>query len=141
MDVRLPVIFLALLASGAAVAQTLEVELKGVQHDRGALRVALYAEADGFLKPDRAYAAEQRPASPGSVVFEFEVTPGRYAVLAYHDEDGNGQLNRRLGMFPTEGYGLSNNPRVMGPPTYEASAFDVAGDSGDVVRIGIDLRY
>jgi len=60
--------------------------------------------------------------------------------MAYHDEDGNGELNRRFGMFPTEAYGLSNNPSVSGPPAFEDSAFEVAGDAG-TARISIDIRY
>jgi hypothetical protein len=33
-------------------------------------------------------------------------------------------LKLHLSIFPIEGYGLSNNPKVMGPPKYEDSAFD-----------------
>ncbi|HQV08551.1 MAG TPA: DUF2141 domain-containing protein [Thauera sp.] len=43
-------------------------------------------------------------------------------------------------MFPTEAYGLSNNPSVSGPPAFEDSAFEVAGDAG-TARISIDIRY
>ncbi|MGV0975151.1 MAG: DUF2141 domain-containing protein [Azonexus sp.] len=38
----------------------------------------------------------------------------------------NGKFDLRFGMFPTEGYGHSNNPKVMGPPKFADSAFDVA---------------
>jgi len=47
--------------------------------------------------------------------------------MAYHDADLNGKFDLRFGMFPTAGYGLSNNPKVMGPPKFADSAFDVAG--------------
>ena len=60
--------------------------------------------------------------------------------MAYHDEDGNGELNRRFGMFPTEGYGLSNNPSVSGPPAFEDSAFEFAAGAG-TVGINIAIRY
>jgi uncharacterized protein (DUF2141 family) len=68
------------------------------------------------------------PAAKGEARVTFDgLAPGRYALMAYHDENADGKLNLRLGMFPTEGYALSNNPRVMGPPKFADSAFEVAG--------------
>ena len=60
-----------------------------------------------------------------------------YAALAYHDEDGNGILNKRFGMIPTEGYALSNDPEVIGPPSFESSDFEVLGDAD----INLTMRY
>lgn len=126
--------------SGPALADTaLQVNLTGVQHDKGAIRIGLYAEPDTFRKEEKAAAVVQIPATVGTVVARFDaLPPGRYAIMAYHDEDGNGALNRRLGMFPTEGYGLSNNPVVLGPPSFADSAFDVGTDAQ---AINIELRY
>lgn len=128
------------LCAGACLAgQPLEVSLAGVQHDRGAIRVGLYADPKTFRKEAQAFAVLQTPAEQGTVAVRFDdVPPGRYAIMAYHDEDGNGELSRRFGMFPSEGYGLSNNPQVMGPPAFEDSAFEIA-DAPQTVRI--DLRY
>lgn len=130
----------AVLGSAAAhAAAPLEVQLTGVQHERGAIRVGLYADDKTFRKEAQALAVQQVAATPGNVVVRFdELAPGRYAIMAYHDEDGNGEMNRRLGMFPTEGYGLSNNPKVMGPPAFEDSAFE-ASDSARTITI--ELRY
>ena len=67
-----------------------------------------------------------------------QAAPGRYAIMAYHDENSDGKLNLRLGMFPTEGYGLSNNPKVFGPPKFADSAFDLKGDEATVE---IEISY
>ena len=124
-----------------AQASALEVSLTGIQHERGSLRVGLYSEPKTFRKEAQAVAIQQVPASAGTVTVSFgALPPGRYAIMAYHDEDGNGELNRRFGMFPTEGYGLSNNPTVSGPPAFADSAFEVAAGAG-TTRISIDLRY
>jgi uncharacterized protein (DUF2141 family) len=58
--------------------------------------------------------------------------------MAYHDADSDGKLGLRFGMFPTEGYGLSNNPKVMGPPKFADSAFDLTGPE---TSIEIKLSY
>jgi uncharacterized protein (DUF2141 family) len=131
-----------LLASPPALAdgQTLEVELLGIQHERGALRIGLYSEPKTFRKEAQALAIQQIPARAGNASVRFTDLPaGRYAIMAYHDEDGNGELNRRFGMFPTEGYALSNNPTVMGPPSFEDSAFEVV--EGGENRVRMEIRY
>ena len=45
-----------------------------------------------------------------TLVFE-NVPPGRYAVLAYHDENDNGEMDRRFGMIPTEATACRTIPR------------------------------
>ncbi|MGQ5488797.1 DUF2141 domain-containing protein [Thauera sp. ZXT1-4] len=129
----------ALGCSTAHAAAPLEVQLTGVQHARGAIRVGLYADDKTFRKEAQALALQQVPATPGNVVVRFDdLAPSRYAIMAYHDEDGNGEMNRRFGMFPTEGYGLSNNPQVVGPPAFADSAFE-AGEKAHTITI--ELRY
>ncbi|MFT3757673.1 DUF2141 domain-containing protein [Thauera sp.] len=137
------VLLLSTSIAGAALAQDarLDVQLVGIQHERGSIRVGLYAEPKTFRKEAQALAVQQAPAAAGTVRVSFEkLPPGRYAIMAYHDEDGNGELNRRFGMFPTEGYGLSNNPTVSGPPAFDDSAFELSAET-KAKEISIDVRY
>lgn len=117
-----------LLAAAAAQADEarLVVTIKEIRDATGNLRISLYGDADSFRKEDRALKVVSLPAAKGETRVTFDgIAPGRYALMAYHDENADGKLNLRLGMFPTEGYALSNNPRVMGPPKFADSAFDV----------------
>ena len=128
--------------SGAAIAeaQPMTVRLNGIEHDGGTVRVALFSDPKTFRKADQAFAAQEVKASAGTVTVVFDDVPaGQYAVMAYHDENGNGQLDLRFGMIPIEGYGLSNNPKVMGPPAFKDSQFEVSGDQPS--SIDIDIRY
>lgn len=125
-------------ASGAAAAD-LTVAVTGVREAKETVRVALYADAESFRHEPKALQVLSVPAREGTVTAVFHDVPaGRYAVLAYHDEDGNQKLNLFLGMFPAEGWGLSNDPSVFGPPRFDASAFDLpeAGTS-----ISVPLHY
>ena len=143
MTSHLLAFLLSASAVGTALAQqtTLDVDLTGIQHANGTVRVGLYQDPKTFRKEAHALAVQQVAAATGMVTVSFAaLPPGRYAVMAYHDEDGNGELNRRFGMFPTEGYGLSNNPTVSGPPAFEDSAFEVPSAAG-AARISIDIRY
>lgn len=130
----------ALLAGPAVHAAEVQVVVRHIAHDRGAVKVALYASPETFRKEDKALAVRSLPAVAGELTFPFDgLAPGRYAVVAYHDENGDGQMDRFLGMIPTEGWGLSNNPEVSGPPAFDPSAFDVA--DGAPARTVIDLTY
>lgn len=124
-----PLLATALLfAATAAIAQDakLTVTVKEIRDATGNVRISLYNEADGFRKEDRALKLAIIPAVRGDATVEFAgLPPGRYALMAYHDENADGKLNLRLGMFPTEGYALSNAPKVMGPPKFADSAFEV----------------
>lgn len=128
MNLRPFLLSLVVSASSAwpVLAGDLTVTLVGIAHDKGGIRVGLYDRADTFRKEDKAVAVLAGPAVPGrSTVVFADVAAGRYAVMAYHDEDGDGGLDRFMGMIPTEGYALSNDPEVSGPPAFDECAFDV----------------
>lgn len=126
--------------TGPAVAGEMQVTVQSIAHDKGGVRIAIYSGAETFRKEDRAVLVRTLPAKPGEAVETIAgLAAGRYAVIVYHDENGNGEMDRWLGMIPTEGYGLSNNPDVSGPPRFEECAFDVS-DSAPT-RTEIRLRY
>ncbi len=58
--------------------------------------------------------------------------PGTYAVRLMHDENDNGKLDRNLVGMPTEGYGFSNNPRVMRAATFEEASFELPQEGADI---------
>lgn len=132
-------LFAALLTRfDAAYAQesVLLVQLQGIRDEQGDVRVLLFADPATFPKEDKALRSTSLPARSGQISIRFDaLPPGQYAIMAYHDENADQRLNRRFGMFPTEGYGLSNHPKVMGPPRFADSAFEVAGP-----ETAIDIR-
>lgn len=119
------------------IAGDLEVRIEAVRDAAGGLKVMLFDREDGFRKEDKALRVLALPAAAGTVTGRFQGLPaGRYAVVAYHDENGDGKLNLRFGMFPKEGYGLSNNPKVSGPPKFKDAAFDIGdGENHIVIRL------
>lgn len=121
---------LLLLAGGAVQAAKVDVALGGARVQTGQFQIAL-VDVDGYdgkAKPlaGRVLAPE---GDTTRVVFD-DIAPGRYAVMVTHDENGNGKFDTNIVGMPTEGYGFSNNPRVMRKPTFDEAAFDVA--DGDV---------
>ncbi|WP_024888710.1 MULTISPECIES: DUF2141 domain-containing protein [Luteimonas] len=130
----------AVLAAAAALAPAaaaeVAVNLHGARTAEGRLQVAL-VDAAGYAG-DAAPVAARELAPTGEVTqlaFE-DVAPGRYAVMAIHDENGNGRLDANLAGVPVEGYGFSRNPRVMRRPTFDEAAFEL-GEDGVVLDIAI----
>jgi uncharacterized protein (DUF2141 family) len=126
-----------MLCLAGAEAASLTVVLDGARPGGGALTVLLFDRADGFPKETRA--AQRHVLPPGKTSLALDnLPPGQYAVMAYHDEDGNGELSRFLGMIPKEGWGLSNNPEVSGKPAFRDAAVTVP-ESGAAATLR--LRY
>jgi uncharacterized protein (DUF2141 family) len=73
---------------------------------------------------------EMSPISDTSCTFTFnDLTPGKYAIRYYHDENINGKMDTNLVGKPTEGYGFSNNViGKTGPPKFEKWLFDIKSD-------------
>jgi uncharacterized protein (DUF2141 family) len=122
------------LASGPAQpSETIDITvvIENLRSSSGDVRVALWSRADGFTDPDAAVAEAGQKAHEGQVAFTFKgLTPGRYAIASFHDENGNGSFDRTFLGLPKEGLGFSNGARIfLGPPTFDAAAVEVAAAS------------
>ncbi len=123
-----------------AKAADLVVTITDVRPGAGNIRVALYSDPNSFRDESHAFrvASATADASTVNVVFQ-DIPNGSYAALAYHDANDNKKLDLSLGMFPTEAWGLSNDPKVLfGPPRFGPSSFYV-GDGK--TSIAIVLHY
>jgi uncharacterized protein (DUF2141 family) len=139
MFARLALLAAVLLVVAPARAGDLRLTIDGVRSDAGALMIGLYSTREGYEvaldrsaepgrlnDPVRLIGVALR-ATPGAhtVVFA-DLPPGRYAVIAFHDENDDGRMNKRMAV-PTEGYGFSNNAQgFLKPPSFEAAAVAVA---------------
>jgi uncharacterized protein (DUF2141 family) len=56
--------------------------------------------------------------------------------MVFHDENGNGKLDRNMVGIPKEGYGASNNPaKKMRAPTFDEAKFSVNSDQTVEVKL------
>jgi len=123
-------LLLALVAlPPAADAATLVVELSGVENDHGLVRVAV-CTPETFTTKHCPFSAAVA-ARAGAVTVSVEgIPPGRYAVQAYHDEDGNGRVRPGLFGIPAEAIGFSRDAPVrLAAPRFEDAAIAIAEPS------------
>ena len=118
------------------------IEIRDVRSADGQVYVAVHGPASKATFPsgEGAVAGDRQPAQVGTMRFVVnDLSPGRYAVTAFHDENDNGDLDTNLVGMPTEGYGFSNDARAtFGPPKFEAAAVTV-GDASEVAVL--TLQY
>ena len=112
-----------LLCAGAATAATVEVRVAGVTA-KGKVSVAVCDRAR-FLK-QCAHSASAPAQAGETTVLVRGVPPGTWAVVAYQDENTNGELDTNLLGIPKEPYGFSRDARSkFGPPGFDDAAIEV----------------
>lgn len=101
----------------------------------GAVMVALY-DSETAYEGGQPVRALSLPAD-APVVGVFEGLPaGDYAVKAFHDVNGDGQMNVSPFGMPTEPYAFSNNAvGNMGPAGWDRAHFTVSGATAQTIRI------
>lgn len=101
----------------------LQIEVDGVRSNDGLITITVYPDdRSRFLVHRGQIGVLRTPAhSPVTHYCAALPAPGRYAVVVYHDANGDMAFNRtRLGL-PGEDYGLSNNPPTFfGLPQFES---------------------
>lgn len=132
-------------------AGELRITVDGIRSVHGTVLIGLYdspasfgkaveaSAKEGFLiDPDRfaAVALRANAALKSAVVFS-NLEPGRYAAIAFHDENGNSKLDKSFLGVPTEPYGFSKNVQgFLAPPTFDAAAMAL-GDGNEAIRIAL----
>ena len=132
------------LTGTAAPAADLEVAIQGLKSAEGDARIAVHKRAPGVEFPASGgiVAATARPAGKGEIRVVFPgLAPGDYAVAAFHDADGDGELGRNVAGMPTEGFGFSNGATgFMGPPGFDEAAVAV-GAKDERVSVVVPISY
>ena len=107
----------------SALAADLKVRIEGVA-DSGTIHVYVFTSAEGFPKEEHAVAHVNQPGQSGAPLDVSLHVPDslEYALMAYQDKNGDGKMNRFLGMIPQEPYALSRNPQVLGKPKFSDAA-------------------
>ena len=65
--------------------------------------------------------------------------PGSYAIAAYHDANGNGELDTNWMGIPKEGWCTSRNVRPKwGAPKWEKARFRISGGKQQILRSSLN---
>jgi len=135
-------LLVSLCVSTLAHAASLEVIVSGVvvsgAQPAGKVFGEVFSDARSFKareQPSARFALD--PHGANMVRTTLALAPGRYAVALFQDTKGTGKLEINFFGVPTVPYGFSNNARgTLGPPGFDAAAFDV-GAAGTSISIAL----
>ena len=132
------------LIAAAASCADLEVSVKGLRSAEGKVVVAVHQRVADKSFPDGegVIAGQSSLANPEGVTVVFaDLPPGEYAVAAFHDTDGDLELDRNILQIPIEGYGFSNGAvGFRGPPSFDDAAVAVGSDE-DRISVVVPIAY
>ena len=133
-------IALPAVAAESLEARELTVVVGNLRSGDGQVRIALWSNPETFATEDTALAEASQAARLGDMRFTFQgLPPGRYAVVAYHDENGNGGFDQTWIGLPDEGLGFSNGAWIgLGAPSFEEAAVEITQIQRIIV---VNLRY
>ena len=117
---------------------TLKVNVKGIESNEGELKYLLHNSEKSFPgKREFALDSGSVKVKSENIIFKIgNLKPGEYAVSVYHDEDGDGELDRNFIGIPSEDVGSSNDaPANFGPPDYEDAKFLLNKDTTIIINL------
>ncbi|MEZ4813721.1 MAG: DUF2141 domain-containing protein [Bdellovibrionota bacterium] len=120
-------------AEACPLCASLELRVKGIQNNRGVIRVFLTRNAASFeeVNPEKIDASQvyfkNLPAKKEDIVFRFnEVPSGDYAYKVFHDENTNEILDTTLIGKPTEALSVSGYSKLKNEPlSFERAKFQL----------------
>lgn len=126
--------FFVLTTVKAQEKSTITATVVNVVSDEGKVGFALYNKETFMKKP---IAAKDAKIVDGKSTVVFENIPvGEYAILCYHDKNGNNRMDFQPNGMPLESYGASNNVMSFGPPSYEDAKFAVSEK-----KVSLEIKF
>jgi uncharacterized protein (DUF2141 family) len=113
-------------------AADLIITISGFENSNGVAKVAVVNSKDNYNE-DTPFKGYNFKIVNNKVVETIPLPYGEYAVKVFHDENSNGELDKRLFGIPAEAYGFSNDARgTIGPPEYEKAAFKLDSPNKEI---------
>jgi uncharacterized protein (DUF2141 family) len=124
-----------LVSESGEKLRTVDVRIIGAGSDKGTMQIAMYIKSEGFNDPskslDTASWRIENGICTGRLQMPYNIET--IAIAAYHDANGNKELDKNSFGIPSERYGYSNNARgVTGPPTFEESVVTIGKEPIDI---------
>jgi len=125
-------------AQAAEPAGDLTVSFQNLKAKTGSVMMSLVASEDAYADKAPATSQAMVPVSGDTASTTFKgLAPGRYAIKAFHDVNGDGKMGANPFGMPTEPFAFSNNAHGnMGPAKWADASFEVrAGANTQTIDI------
>ncbi len=109
---------------------SLEMEINNLQSNNGPLYIRILDENENPVIVGTA------PVINYSARISFDsISPGKYAIQFFHDENENQKMDFSLIGIPKEKFGSSNNIKpILGPPKFEKMLFSLTENKKVIMK-------
>ena len=109
---------------------SLEMEINNLQSNNGPLYIRILDENENPV------IVGTSPVINYSARISFDsISPGKYAIQFFHDENENQKMDFNLIGIPKEKFGSSNNVKpVLGPPKFEKMLFNLTENKKVIMK-------
>jgi len=118
---------------------TIEAHVVRLRNNQGQVICTLFTSSDRFPEQSHKGMTIEVPIKNRQATCHFRNLPyGNYAIVAFHDENHDGEFNQNWLGLPKEGFGFSNNPGTLRKPAFNDAKFSV---DQPAVQVTIELNY
>jgi uncharacterized protein (DUF2141 family) len=109
---------------------SLEMEINNLQSNNGPLYIRILDENENPV------IVGTSPVINYSARISFDsISPGKYAIQFFHDENENQKMDFSLIGIPKEKFGSSNNVKpILGPPKFEKMLFNLTENKKIIMK-------
>lgn len=110
--------------------------IKGLKNNHGKVFAHLFKVDTGFPKDSENAFVWDTASINGTtaIIYFYNIPYGTYALTSHHDENNNDKMDRNLLGMPTEGFGLSNNVKILfSVPDFEECSFSVDSSKKTII--------
>jgi len=113
------------------------VEVSNIKNANGKLAIAIFDSDESFLDNKKTFRNMPLEIDDETMSWTFKDIPnGTYAIVAFHDENDNGIMDRNFIGFPIEKPAISNIPELTGPPSFKDAKFELTSDITIKLELG-----
>jgi uncharacterized protein (DUF2141 family) len=118
---------------------SIDAQITRLRNDHGQVICTLYTPSDRFPEHSHKGMTIAVPIHGNRATCRFNNVPyGDYAIVAFHDENHDGEFNQNVLGMPKEGFGFSKDPSTLKKPVFNDAKFTV---DQPVVNLTIRLNY
>ncbi len=109
---------------------SLEMEINNLKSNKGPLYIRILDENENPV-----IVGTSSVINYSSKISFDSISPGKYAIQFFHDENENQKMDFNLIGIPKEKFGSSNDVKpILGPPKFEKMLFDIYEDKKIVMQ-------
>lgn len=125
-------------AAAAPASLPLQVIIPNLKPE-GQVVIAVYNDPGAWQAEGKAFRVAVTDVRDGMATASFTAPPGRYAVAAYQDRNGDGRLNLLPFRLPAEKVGFSGGQRpLVGRPSWDKADFGLT--AGERTTVFVRLK-